>query len=175
MAESTNPSDATALTAVHLLDSSLGRPIRTWQFTAKGVITIGRADECDVQISDPYVSRSHAELRAADGGWLLVSLGRHGVQVEGAAISELSINGETTFRLGSFGPSLRFSPVAPPVENPAIRQTDNRMTMMFDSTLMENMFELDQNKLQREVEEIADADYFQQLQRRAQQLRDGRK
>ena len=175
MSDSTNPSDADAATAVHLLDSSLGRPIRTWQFTAKELITIGRADECDVQISDPYVSRSHAELRPADGGWLLVSLGRHGVQVQGAVISELSIDGETVFRLGSAGPTLRFNPVAALVENSAIRQTDNRMTMMFDATLMENMFELDQNKLQREVEEIADADYFQELQRRAKQLREQRK
>jgi pSer/pThr/pTyr-binding forkhead associated (FHA) protein len=173
MTDSTNPSDAA--TAVHLLDSSLGRPIRTWQFTAKELITIGRADECDVQINDPYVSRSHAELRAADGGWLLVSLGRHGVQVQGALISELSIDGEIVFRLGSAGSTLRFNPVAAMVENPAIRQTDNRMTMMFDATLMENMFELDQNKLQREVEEIVDADYFQELQRRAKQLREQRK
>jgi len=175
MSDSTNPSDETAHTALHLLDSSLGRPIRTWRFTDKELITIGRADECDVQISDPYVSRSHAELRVADGGWLLVSLGRHGVQVQGSAITDLAINGETIFRLGSFGPSLRFSPVEPLVESPSIRQTDNRMTMMFDSTLMENIFELDQNKLDREVSEIADADYFQQLQRRAQQLREQRK
>ena len=85
-------------------------------------------------------------------------------------------SGAAASRLAGVGADITdAASVAAMVENPAIRQTDNRMTMMFDATLMENMFELDQNKLQREVEEIADADYFQQLQRRAQQLREQRK
>jgi FHA domain len=175
MAESSHPSDSSAPVAVHLMDSALGRPIRTWKFTSKQLITIGRADECDVQISDPYVSRNHAELRAADGNWSLLSLGRHGILVQGETITEIPLTAETIFRLGSSGPTLRFDPAAPTAESPAAAPSDNRMTMMFDSTLVENMFELDHSKLEREVGEIADADYFQQLQERAKKLREQRK
>ncbi|HZZ29969.1 MAG TPA: FHA domain-containing protein [Pirellulales bacterium] len=161
-----NVPDLSLYAAIHLLDSALGRPIRSWQFTDQPLISIGRADDRDVQISDPYVSRDHAQLQHSDGGWKLVSLGRHGVIVQGQSITEVPIQGETTFRLGSDGPTLRFNP-APP-------HTDNRMTMMFDSTVGEDLFALDHSKLEREVSEIVDADYFQQLQRRAQQLRDQR-
>ncbi len=45
------------------------------------------------------------------------------------------------------------------------------MTMMFDSTLVPNMFELDQSKVEREVGEISEAGYFQELQKRAEHLR----
>ncbi|HTQ39774.1 MAG TPA: FHA domain-containing protein [Pirellulales bacterium] len=168
MADLSNPNapDSSLHAAIHLMDSALGRPIRSWQFSGQPLISIGRADDRDVQISDPYVSRNHAELRNQCGQWSLVSLGRHGVIVQGETIAEIPIQGETTFRLGSSGPTLRFDPRAP--------HADNRMTMMFDSTVGENMFELDHSKLQREVAEIADGDYFLELQRRAQQLRQQR-
>jgi hypothetical protein len=167
MAESSNSSDSSATSAIHLLDSAIGRPIRSWQFTGKQLISIGRADECDVQISDPFVSRNHAELRAQADGWTLVSLGRHGVIVQGETVTEFPITGEAIFRLGSGGPTLRFNPVA--------SSNDNRTTMMFDGTAVEDIFELDHIKVDREVSEIADADYFQQLQERAKQLRQQRK
>jgi pSer/pThr/pTyr-binding forkhead associated (FHA) protein len=137
--------------------------MRSWGFSGKALITVGRSDESDVQISDPYVSRAHAELRHQDGKWLLVSLGRYGVMVKGETITELAIEGETTFRLGAGGPTLRFDPRA--------ANRDNRMTMMFDSTVGQNLFELDHSKLERDVGEIADGDYFQELQKRAKQLR----
>jgi serine/threonine protein kinase, bacterial len=148
---------------VQLLDSAIGRPIRTWQFDSTPLISIGRAPEQHVQIDDPYVSRSHAELRFNSGEWSLISLGRYGVQVEGQAITEIPIRGELTFRLGASGPTLRFNPAAP--------RHDNRMTMMFDSTLVEDLFALDASKLERDVSEISQGDYFQQLQKRARELR----
>ena len=45
------------------------------------------------------------------------------------------------------------------------------MTMMFDSTVIDDMFALDQSKLDRDVNEISQGDYFQELQKRAKQLR----
>jgi pSer/pThr/pTyr-binding forkhead associated (FHA) protein len=162
-----NPSPASELpikVAVHLLDSALGRPMRSWEFKNKVLITVGRADGQDVMISDPYVSRSHAELRFADGLWTLVSLGRYGVTIRGEVVNEVPIEGETVFRLGSGGPSLRFEPQA--------AEQNNRMTMMFDSTMVENAFEVDQAKLQRDVGEIAEGSYFRELKERAKQLRE---
>lgn len=156
--------------AVHLLDSALGRTMRSWRFEGESLITIGRADDSHVQVSDPYVSRCHAQLRRQDGSWTLISLGRYGVIVQGQPVTELPITADTTFQLGSSGPSLRFELVAG-TSNNRITETDNRMTMMLDSTLAENMFELDQNKLNEEVGEISTASYFQELQKRAKQLR----
>jgi pSer/pThr/pTyr-binding forkhead associated (FHA) protein len=164
-------SDLSLHVAVQLLDSALGRPMRSWQFDNKAVISIGRAEDRDVQISDPYVSRTHAELRwesrpGCEPAWILVSLGRYGVMVEGHMITELPIHKEITFRLGSEGPTLRF--------NPKAAKNDNRMTMMFDSTLVENKFELDRKKIESDVSDIEQADYFKELQRRAKQLRKNR-
>jgi pSer/pThr/pTyr-binding forkhead associated (FHA) protein len=163
MVEPKNAPEASLHVAVQLLDSALGRPVRSWQFEGKQVVSIGRGEDQHVQISDPYVSRNHAELRYQNGQWVLVSLGRYGVLMQGQAITEVPIEKETTFRLGSEGPTLRF--------DPAVARNDNRMTMMFDSTLVQNMFELDQKKVERDVGEIAEANYFQELQKRAQQLR----
>jgi pSer/pThr/pTyr-binding forkhead associated (FHA) protein len=156
--------------AVHLLDSALGRTMRSWRFEGNTLITIGRADDSHVQVSDPYVSRLHAELRREDGCWSLVSRGRYGVIVEGQQVSEFSITADTTFQLGASGPSLRFELNAA-TNNNRITETDNRMTMMPESTLAENVFELDQDKLSLEVGEISTASYFQELQKRAKQLR----
>jgi hypothetical protein len=36
---------------------------------------IGRSRECDIVLSDPNVSRRHAELRPSGGGWELIDLG----------------------------------------------------------------------------------------------------
>jgi pSer/pThr/pTyr-binding forkhead associated (FHA) protein len=152
--------------AVQLLDSALGRPMRSWQFTDKELISIGRAGDSHVQVDDPYVSRTHAELRWQNTSWILVSLGRYGVTVQGHAITELPIQKEITFRLGPEGPTMRFDPAA--------ARNDNRMTMMFDSTLVENAFELDRKKLERDVNDIEQANYFKELQRRAKELRKNR-
>jgi pSer/pThr/pTyr-binding forkhead associated (FHA) protein len=153
--------------AVHLLDSALGRTMRSWQFTAIQTISIGRAEERHVQIDDPYVSRSHAELRYENGRWTLVSLGRSGVVLQGKPIAEAPIESETTFRLGPDGPTLRFDPAA--------ERSDNRMTMMFDSTVVQNVFAVDQHKVEREVSDITEGNYFKELQKRAEQLRRNRK
>jgi FHA domain/Domain of unknown function (DUF1707) len=48
------------------------------------VFTIGRSPACDLPLADPTVSWVHAELRRAEGAWVLVDLGsRNGTQVNG--------------------------------------------------------------------------------------------
>jgi hypothetical protein len=48
---------------------------------------IGRSRECDVVLSDSNVSRRHAELRPADGGWTIADLGStNGVKVNGTLV-----------------------------------------------------------------------------------------
>jgi pSer/pThr/pTyr-binding forkhead associated (FHA) protein len=47
--------------------------------------TIGRSRDCDIVLSDPNVSRRHAEVRpSGDGGWTVADLGStNGVRVNG--------------------------------------------------------------------------------------------
>jgi hypothetical protein len=56
---------------------------------ADRTFVIGRLPECDLQLTDPNVSRRHAELRPVEGGWVLVDLdSMNGSFVNGVAIRE---------------------------------------------------------------------------------------
>lgn len=53
------------------------------------VVVVGRDPVCDFVLSDPTVSRRHAEIRHVDGGWLIVDLAsRNGTRVNGWRQSE---------------------------------------------------------------------------------------
>src|SRR5262245_12420223 len=111
--------------AVHLLDSVMGRPVQSWHFESKACVSIGRGDTQDVNLTDPYVSRTHAEIRFQNGAWILFSRGRNGVVVSNQMITEYAVEGEVNFRLGPNGPSLRFQPTVAAPDAPA--------TLSFDS------------------------------------------
>jgi hypothetical protein len=50
-------------------------------------VTIGRSRRCDVVLSDPNVSREHAEIRPRGGGWVLTDLGStNGVMLNGRRV-----------------------------------------------------------------------------------------
>jgi hypothetical protein len=50
--------------------------------------TLGRSRECDVVLSDPNVSRKHAEIRPRGGSWIVTDLGStNGVSVNGRRIN----------------------------------------------------------------------------------------
>jgi len=54
----------------------------------ESVITIGRRAESTIVLSDPNVSRNHAEIRPAGSGWVLVDLGStNGSRVDGIRVS----------------------------------------------------------------------------------------
>ena len=152
---------------MQLLDPTVGSPIKSWRFSGQSVISIGRMDDCAVEVLDPHVSRLHATLALCDGNWVLTAVGRNGVLVGGQPISEMTMQKETTFRLGPLGPNLRFNLV---VE----AKNDFLQTLCFDPDSMP-FFQLDQSKLQDEVTEIASEDFFQTLQKKAKDLRRQRK
>ncbi|MFL5767383.1 MAG: FhaA domain-containing protein [Actinomycetota bacterium] len=55
----------------------------------KDTVTIGRLPASDITIADPGASRSHAEVRATDGGYELVDLGStNGTMVNGRRVRE---------------------------------------------------------------------------------------
>ncbi len=147
---------------LHIIDVSTGRPIQTWKFKDQFQITIGRAADQDVEISDPYVSRSHASLVNTDGHWTLISLGRNGVVIDGKQVKEFVVQSEVTFRLGVEGPTLKFCE--------GTKTDDPGATYSF-SVQEEPAFELDVLKVNREVQDIVEGDYFQDLQRLAKQMR----
>ena len=50
-------------------------------------VTIGRSRQCDVVLTDPNVSRQHAEIRPRGGSWVVADLGStNGVSVNGRRI-----------------------------------------------------------------------------------------
>src|SRR5262245_34435526 len=147
---------------VQLLDAALGRPVKSWKFCGQREISIGRLAERDVEINDPYVSRLHAELHFRDGRWLLISRGLNGVVVQNKQITELAIDSEVTFQLGSAGPLLRFC-----VEH---QDSECGRTLCFDAE-QQPVFALDESKLKDDVGQIAEGDYFQKLQAQAKTLR----
>jgi pSer/pThr/pTyr-binding forkhead associated (FHA) protein len=73
-------------------------------------ITLGRSRNCDCVLTDPSVSRRHAELHREAGRWLLRDLGsRNGTRVNGARLlDEAEVGpgdrvsfGDARFRLGA--------------------------------------------------------------------------
>jgi pSer/pThr/pTyr-binding forkhead associated (FHA) protein len=147
---------------IQLLDPAYRRPVKTWKFVDRKSIRIGRGDDVDVEISDAYVSRVHAELLHRDGQWNLISRGRNGVLVGSQTITELPCSGEIVFRLGSAGPSLRF--------NTAAVMEAASATLCFTADA-NPLLHLDETKLQDEVAQIANDDYFQKLQQKVKELR----
>lgn len=166
MMESSDSDNEIGEVVLQLLDSSSGRPIKAWTFKNQAEITIGRSPDQLVDISDPYVSRSHARLDFRDGKWLLVSLGRNGVVIANQLVTEYPVELDVSFRLGKEGPTMRFRTSA---EQEKIGATIN------SDTLPEFLFQLDEQKLQTEVGEISEGDYFQNLQARAEHMRRNRK
>lgn len=147
---------------IELIDSSLGRPIQSWSFQEVESITIGRSPTCQVTLADKYVSRDHAELRWFNGEWWIVSRGRNGVVINGKRIIEHVMNSGTLFRLGLEGPQLRFVHFCP--------EELSEHTLSAD-TIVPVPLVFNPARLEREVREIEQNDYFQKLLERTQELR----
>jgi FHA domain len=157
-----SPDAAPREAVVQLLDPTYRRPVKTWKFVGKSPITIGREAGRDVEISDPYVSRLHAELVWRDNTWILVSKGRNGVVVGSRTITELPLSEQTMFRLGAAGPALRFC-LADELE-------EHSATLCFDTETIPVCL-VDQSKLREDVGQITSGEYFQKLQQQAETLR----
>jgi hypothetical protein len=68
---------------------------------------IGRTPDCAIALSDPQVSRHHAEIRRGDFGFRIVDLGStNGTQVNGVVVKEHSLAGGDVIVVGAT--SLRY-------------------------------------------------------------------
>jgi pSer/pThr/pTyr-binding forkhead associated (FHA) protein len=148
--------------SLHLLDSSSGAIVQTWQFDGRPSITLGRSAERDVRVGDQHVSRLHAELRYQGGVWTIVSHGRNGLLIDGQKLERAELSDHTRFRLGPEGPMLtvRFE-----------RVSNDSLATVETSGFPLVPLRIDAERKLREVEEIAGGEYFQQLQNRARALR----
>ena len=64
-------------------------------------IAVGRSEDCQVQIDDDEVSRLHARIERAEGGWRLVDCdSANGLFVGGKAITALALQGGELIRIG---------------------------------------------------------------------------
>jgi len=149
---------------LELLAAVHGQPLQTWEFFDRPLIQIGRATECDVMISSPVVSRSHAYLKRDGTGWLLCAVSQNGVFVEGERVQTLPLVEGAVFRLAATGPFVRFG--QPQEQASAVMQT----IMPGESGV--STLQLDEGKRNQQVEAITDGPYFQQLQELARKLRE---
>jgi transcriptional regulator with PAS, ATPase and Fis domain len=70
-------------------------------------VSIGSDATAQVSLSDPHVSRRHAEIVSANGSVILRDLqSRNGTYVDGIAVKEVILQGPATIRIG--GTTLRF-------------------------------------------------------------------
>ena len=63
--------------------------------------SIGRAPGCDLVISEPAVSKHHAEVRWHDGAWRLRDMGsRNGTYLDGVRVQEARLSASCQVELG---------------------------------------------------------------------------
>jgi hypothetical protein len=63
---------------------------------------IGRSKDCDIQLSDPNVSRRHAEVRREGKSYTLVDLdSTNGIEVDGKQVKRLELHDGSRFTIGS--------------------------------------------------------------------------
>lgn len=148
---------------VHLLDSVQGHPLQTWRFANRESITIGRSEECDVVVANPQVSRAHVTLVEEGGVWTLLSTGRHGTVIDNRVVLEWTLRRQTVFQLGTGGPLLRFD-----ADGAEPRRSETLDVINPEAFLM---LQVDDERKQAEVEQIADNDLFRDLLEQSRQLR----
>ena len=69
---------------------------------SKQRLVIGRSKDVDIQVSDPNVSRRHAEVRQEGTSYWLIDLdSTNGVEVRGKRVKRLKLEDGTRFTIGS--------------------------------------------------------------------------
>jgi pSer/pThr/pTyr-binding forkhead associated (FHA) protein len=149
-----------------LLDSAQGHPIQIWRFSDHAEITIGREHGNDVVISDPHVSRLHARIVAFEGRWTLISMGRHGTLINDRLIVDCELPSKTVIRLGPNGPQMRF-------ETGSARASHGDTLDNIDPDAFA-LLEVNEQRKQQEVEQIAGGDLFETLMEQSRRRRAAR-
>ena len=113
-------------------------------------------------ISDPSVSRFHAELQFNGTEWELVNLGKNGTLISSHSISRVRIDEQTLFRLGTGGPLLRF-------EHSAV--DFDCLNTITGTVAPPQSIQIDESQKDSQVRAIVESEYFQHLQGISSKLR----
>jgi hypothetical protein len=148
---------------LYLLDSEAGPPRQYWSFSGETLINVGRSIDNEVVIPSPYVSRGHAYLAHEAGAWSAVAISPLGLIHQGRRVDHLPLLPGMVFRLGPNGPLLRFG-------TPAFGESEVETVQPEPGA--EPGLLLDYGQLEREVAEVAGTAFFEDLRRRARELRD---
>ena len=166
----TMPASDTSVGSIvlELLDSASGVPLQKWSFPETQRIVIGRSDECDLVMANPYISRSHAYLERDAEGWQVVAISSQQLMIDGQKKQASRLREGDVFRLGAQGCDLKFREA-----QAQSKQVNWNQTMMFNPESCP-ILQLDKDQLQREVAEIENDQYFQNLSETLQKLRQTR-
>jgi RsiW-degrading membrane proteinase PrsW (M82 family) len=81
---------------------------QSYVFQPGELVRIGRAPDNDVLVAEPTVSRQHARMVWADGGWIYESIGQAATVLNGQPVTRLAVTQPVELALGSAqGPVLR--------------------------------------------------------------------
>ncbi len=88
--------------------TSDGKPLKRFDLaraeSARKRIVIGRAEDCDVRITSPAISRHHCAIEPDQDGdeeWIIRDLGStHGLEMEGVKIAQADIKDGLEVRIG---------------------------------------------------------------------------
>ena len=127
--------------------------------------TIGRADGCELQISETSVSRRHASIEPAADGWLLKDLGSgNGTFLDGVRITETVLPDRCSVELGKDGPviTLRIEKFEEPVRETVHVSNNTTPVPMPEVTEPQPELKTDSQKLQRYFSDEAPEDAGEQ-------------
>ena len=131
------------------------------------MIRIGRAEDNDIVIRQPSVSRTHSELHWQGGRWVLMNRSRLGSLFNGLLADNFPLETGDSFQLGSMGPILRLDAGD---SDSSIKRPSSVMTVGGNMGI--GIEDSDEKKMEQQVEAVAGTDYFQNLQRLAKQFKD---
>jgi pSer/pThr/pTyr-binding forkhead associated (FHA) protein len=146
--------------------------MQTWNFKRQSIVRIGRMEDTDVVVTDPRVSRIHAELHYDEGAWQLSSLGRHGVLFDDQPMTEpvRFLAHGAVFQLGPGGPLLEFLEID---ANQMVDSQLGRTTIEFDFVDLTELG-IDRQQAAEQVQQITADETFRLLVEKAADLRNRR-
>ena len=85
--------------------SSDGKPLKRFDLSrveaARKRLVVGRAEDCDVRLVSPAISRHHCVIEPDEDDWIIRDLGStHGIEVEGVKIEQADIKDGLQVRVG---------------------------------------------------------------------------
>lgn len=107
------PNDKRPILILQLLETTAEQVVKMWEFDEQMMVSVGRARDNDVVLSDVHVSRHHGEICFRKGAWEFVSIGRYGTLVAGQVVDRIALEDGAILQLGTSGPRLRFLQARP--------------------------------------------------------------